>query len=192
MRSWTIKEVKLALTWARTPELERIPLEELSTLLERSPEGIRRFLSRVLPPGERPWNEKPRWMPGEVDTLKEGGVGLPRRTYAAARKFAQRHPSLTGQTVPEDDGERTSVSVSQLSADLGISRSAVYRLLGKGLLRRFKGGIAETSFRDLLQKHPEAIPYSSLPRDHREWLVLNGYSDPSLVVKQPSVRGLLD
>jgi hypothetical protein len=68
----------------------------------------------------------------------------------------------------------------------------VYRLLKRGALRRFKGGVAETSFCDLLREHPEAIPYSTLPRDQKEWLVLNGYLDPSLSVKRPSVRGLLD
>ena len=52
--------------------------------------------------------------------------------------------------------------------------------------------VAETSFSDLLREHPEVIPYSRLPRDQREWLVLNGYNDPSLSVKRPSVKGILD
>jgi hypothetical protein len=68
----------------------------------------------------------------------------------------------------------------------------VYRLVNNGVLRRFKGGIAETSFSDLLREHPEVVPYSRLPRDYREWLVLNGYPDPSLAVKRPSTKGLLD
>ena len=79
-----------------------------------------------------------------------------------------------------------------VATDLGLSRASVYRLLKRGALRRFKGGVAETSFCDLLREHPEAIPYLTLPRDQKEWLVLNGYSDPSLSVKRPSVRGLLD
>jgi hypothetical protein len=54
------------------------------------------------------------------------------------------------------------------------------------------GGIAGTSFSDLLREPPEAVPYSRLPRDHKEWLVLNGYFDPSLSVKPPSTKGLLD
>jgi hypothetical protein len=81
--------------------------------------------------------------------------------------------------------------VTQVAADLGLSRASVYRLLRRGALRRFKGGVAETSFADL-REHPEVIPYSRLPRDQREWLVLNGYSDPSLSVKRPSVKGILD
>jgi hypothetical protein len=80
----------------------------------------------------------------------------------------------------------------KLLSDLGVSRASVYRLLNKGVLRRFKGGIAGTSFSDLLREHPEAVPYSRLPRDHKEWLDLNGYFDPSLTVKQPSTKGLLD
>jgi hypothetical protein len=88
--------------------------------------------------------------------------------------------------------ERQSLTITQVAADLGLSRASVYRLLDRGVLRRFKGGIAETSFGDLLREHPEVVRYSRLPRDHKEWLVLNGYDDPSLTVKRPSIRGLLD
>jgi hypothetical protein len=88
--------------------------------------------------------------------------------------------------------ERASLTVTQVAADLGLSRASVYRLLKRGALRRFKGRVAETSFSDLLREHPEAVPYSRLPRDHKEWLVLNGYFDPSLIVKPPSTKGLLD
>ena len=63
---------------------------------------------------------------------------------------------------------------------------------GRRFARRFKGGIAESSFGDLLRKHPEAVPYSRLAEDHKEWLVLNGYFDPSLAVTPPSTKGLLD
>ena len=90
------------------------------------------------------------------------------------------------------NSERTVLTVTQVAADLGLSRASVYRLLKRGALRRFKGGVAETSFSDLLREHPEVIPYSRLPRDQREWLVLNGYSDPSLSVKRPSTKGILD
>lgn len=84
------------------------------------------------------------------------------------------------------------LTVAQAAADLGVSRASIYRLLSRGMLRRFKGGIAETSFADLLREHPEVIPYSRLPRDQKEWLVLNGYHDPMLNVKRPTVRGILD
>lgn len=91
-----------------------------------------------------------------------------------------------------DEEERTTLTVTQVATDLGLSRASVYRLLKKGVLRRFKGGIAESSFGDLLRQHPEVVPYSRLPRDYKEWLVLNGYPDPTLSVKPPSTKGLLD
>lgn len=192
MRSWTIKEAKLALNWAAAPEQERISLEELAAMLDRSPDGVRGFLRRSLPPGERPWHEKPRWAPLEVEALKQGTEPTAQRSAVAIKKYAQRHLAIASPAPSEEELERASVPIPQLARDLGISRSAVYRLLRRGLLRRFKGDVAETSFHDLLRKHPEAIPYSRLSREHREWLVLNGYSDPTLVVKPPSVKGLLD
>jgi hypothetical protein len=64
--------------------------------------------------------------------------------------------------------------------------------LREGLLRRFKGGIAESSFEALLREHPDRIPYGKLPPARREWLVLNGYPDQGLAVKAPSVWGLLE
>jgi hypothetical protein len=102
----------------------------------------------------------------------------------------QRHCTTTcGST---EEAERASLTVAQIASDLGMSRAAVYRLVNRGILRRFKGRIAETSFSELLRKHPEVIPYSKLPREHKEWLVLNGYHDPSLPVKRPSTKGILD
>jgi hypothetical protein len=90
------------------------------------------------------------------------------------------------------DDDHTPLTVTQVADDLGVSRATVHRLLKRGLLRRFKGGIAETSFADLLREHPEVIPYDKLSPPQKEWLVLNGYPDPSLSVKRPSVRGILD
>lgn len=90
------------------------------------------------------------------------------------------------------DEERETLTIAHIAEELGISHSTVYRLLRQGLLRRFKGGIAESSYLALLRTHPERIPYERLPPDQREWLVLNGFPDPSLRVNPPSVRGLLD
>jgi hypothetical protein len=68
----------------------------------------------------------------------------------------------------------------------------VQRLLKCGYLRRFKGGIAESSFEAFLREHPHLVPYTKLPAAQREWLVLNGFPDQSVSVKVPSVRGLLE
>ena len=111
----------------------------------------------------------------------------------ALKKHLKRHLGLVSNDyLVNEEVERTPLTVTQVAEDLGLSRASVYRLLNKGVLRRFKGGIAETSFSDLLREHPEAVPYSCLPRDHKEWLVLNGFFDPSLSVKPPSTKGLLD
>lgn len=48
---------------------ERIPLEELAQALGRSVEAVRSFLRRVLPAGQRPWTEKPRWTSCEVEAV---------------------------------------------------------------------------------------------------------------------------
>ncbi len=142
--------------------------------------------------GQRPWAEKPRWGTDEIAALQIDLGTVSARSAAAIRQYVKRHQCITATVCSDEDSERTALSVTQVATDLGLSRASVYRLLKRGALRRFKGGVAETSFCDLLREHPEAIPYSTLPRDQKEWLVLNGYSDPSLSVKRPSVRGLLD
>jgi hypothetical protein len=190
MRSWTIREAKLVLQWAKTPERERTSLKDLAAELGRTAAAVQEFLRRSLPPGERPWRERPRWKPHEVEALQSGNLRCLSRTEAAAKKYAARH--LSNVSVDESDTEHCSLTVTQVAADLGISRATVYRFLDRGLLRRFKGGIAETSFSDLLREHPETVPYARLPQANKEWLVLNGYFDPNLSVKRPSVRGLLD
>ena len=190
MRNWTTKEAKCVLNWAHQPIDERIPLEGLAHELGRSVEAVRGFLRRVLPPGQRPWTEKPRWTSYEVEAVLQERPTAPQRSAAAVKKYMQRHCTTTcGST---EEAERASLTVAQIASDLGMSRAAVYRLVNRGILRRFKGRIAETSFSELLRRHPEVIPYSKLPREHKEWLVLNGYHDPSLPVKRPSTKGILD
>lgn len=188
MRNWTTREAKLVLEWARRPEEGRPQIEEIATQLGRAVTAVKEFLRRVLPKGQRPWTEKPRWSPAEIESLQRNGGTELTRSSAAIKKYMKRHSDAT----PDSDEERVSLTVTQVAGDLGVSRASVYRLLKRGALRRFKGGIAETSFSDLLREHPEAIPYSKLPHDQKEWLVLNGYSDPSLPVKRPSVRGILE
>ena len=192
MRNWTTKEAKLALEWARGPANERSHIDEIAARLNRSTRAVQEFLRRVLPEGQRPWSEKPRWTADEIAALQLDGGTPPARSAAAIKQYAKRHHCNGRLECSDEDAERSVLTVTQVAADLGLSRASVYRLLKRGALRRFKGGIAETSFTDLLREHPEVIPYSRLPRDQREWLVLNGYSDPSLPVKRPSVKGILD
>jgi len=153
---------------------------------------VQEFLRRVLPEGQRPWAERPRWGADEIAALQLDIGTVSTRSAAAIKQYVKRHHCIAPTCSSDEDSERTALSVTQVATDLGLSRASVYRLLKRGALRRFKGGVAETSFNDLLREHPEAVPYSRLPRDQREWLVLNGYSDSSLSVKRPSVRGILD
>jgi hypothetical protein len=192
MRNWTTKEAKLVLEWARGPAEERTHIDEIATRLDRSTRAVQEFLRRVLAEGQRPWAEKPRWSADEIAALKFDGGTPPTRSVAATKQYAKRHHYNGATKCSDEDSERIALTVTQVAADLGLSRASVYRLLKRGALRRFKGGVAETSFNDLLREHPEVIPYSRLPRDQREWLVLNGYPDPSLSVKRPSVKGILD
>jgi transposase len=193
MKGWTTTEARLVLEWARAPVGERSSIDEVAARLGRSIGAVQQFLRRVLPRGQWPWTEKPRWSPEEIVAVQTDTGSLPARTPAAVKKYRNRRCRLKSDDFRfSDELERHSLTVTQVAADLGVSRASVYRLLDRGVLRRFKGGIAETSFGDLLREHPEVIPYSRLPRDQKEWLVLNGYNDPSLNVRRPSVRGLLD
>jgi hypothetical protein len=192
MRSWTTKEAKLVLEWAREPADEKKHIDEIAAQLRRSTRAVQEFLRRVLPVGQRPWMEKPRWRADEIAALQLDAGIVSARSAAAIKQYVRRNHCIVPTGSADEGSERTVLSVTQVAKDLGLSRASVYRLLKRGALRRFKGGVAETSFSDLLREHPEVIPYSRLPRDQREWLVLNGFSDPSLSVKPPSVKGLLD
>lgn len=92
----------------------------------------------------------------------------------------------------ELENEHEPLTITQIAQDIGRSRTTVHRMVKDGLLRRFKRGIAESSFEALLREHPERIPYDRLPRTKKEWLVLNGFRDEAMSVRAPSVRGLLD
>ena len=174
MRIWTTKEAGQVKAWAAMNPDERTSLGKLAEALHRTTKSIQDFLRRDLGPGHLPWREKPRW-PQEAE-----------RSAEAVRKFAQRHRPPDAEE-PEEPG----LAVSDVARDLGVSRMSVYRLIKQGLLRRFKGRVAESSFEALLRDHPEAVPYRRLSRAQQEWLVLNGYEDASLVVKRPSAAGLL-
>ena len=192
MNSWTIKEAKTTLDWANTPSAERCSIQELAAKLGRSPVAIQQFIRRQIPPGQRPWAEKPRWDDADVIAVVNECELSQRRSANAVRKLlARRVP----QSVFDDDtsmDERDTLSVCRVAADFGISRRQVYRLLATKQLRIHKGRIAESSYRKVIREHPDLIAYSKLPRERREWLVINGYPDPSLKVKRPGTKGILD
>ncbi len=185
MRNWTTSESRLVVAWAKEPEDVRRPIEALANELERTPEAIKEFLRRRLPRDQWPWQTKPRWNRHERDAI-ERGQNPNGRTQAAFRKHKQRVEKRM------DELEHQPLTVKQVAHDIGRSRTTVQRLLKSGYLRRFKGGIAESSFEAFLREHPHFVPYTKLPPAHREWLVLNGFPDPSASVKVPSVRGLLE
>ena len=187
MRCWTTKDRRLVLNWAQTPEEARDTLPEVAAMLGRTPEAVQEFLRRALPPGQRPWREKPRWRSAETDALGKGRP-VAGRTEAAARKHEERRRRTEWD---RGEGDRVRLTVQQVANDLGVSRATVYRLLDCGYLRRFKGRVAESSFQRLLRLHPEVVRRERLTREQREWLAINGYPDPGCEVKQPSVRGLL-
>jgi hypothetical protein len=170
-----MKEARIALDWARTRAEERSPIDEMARQIGRTPGAEIPGSRRVLPPGERPWAEKPRWAKEEVDVLLERGE-VERRSRAAALKYAKRHGCpVHGDANEDEDDDKRPLTVAQVARDLGLSRASVYRLLKAGVLRRFKGGIAQTTFEDLLKEHPEVIPYHKLSLLHKEWLVLSGF-----------------
>lgn len=155
-------------------------------MLDRTPEAVQEFLRRMLPPGQRPWREKPRWQGAEVEAIEKGRP-VAGRSEMAARKYEQRRRRAQADC----DGDHVVLTIQQVARDLGVSRARVYRLLELGRLRRFKGGVAESSFRRLLERWPEFVRRDRLSKEQREWLALNGYKDPEIEVKKPSVRGLL-
>ena len=189
MRSWSLKEAKVVIDWARVPAAERSPLREVAARVGRTVGAVREFARRVLAQQEWPWIPRPRWGKEEVELLQSSGT-VESRSREAMQKYFERHRP-PGEEALEEDEDKCPLAASEVARDLGISRASVYRLLKAGVLRRFKGGIAKTSFEALIRDHPEVIPYHTLSRDHREWLVLMGYYDPTMVVKRPTTQGWL-
>ncbi|MCZ2078042.1 MAG: helix-turn-helix domain-containing protein [Bryobacterales bacterium] len=184
-RNWTTSDAKVAVQWARTEAPTRRPLRELAAELDRTEEAVKEFLRRTLPREQWPWRRKPRWASREMEQIQKG-LNLNGRSRAAVRKHRWRERNA------DRDVDRQPLTVAQVAQDIGRSRTTVQRLLKEGILRRFKGGIAESSFEAFLRDHPDRIPYEKLPPAQREWLVLNGFQDHCLAVKAPSVHGLLE
>jgi hypothetical protein len=192
-RTWTTSEAKLVLNWAHLPAEQRPRIDIIADRIDRSVGAVQEFLRRALPGGQRPWTEKPRWAREEIEALQSDQARLVQRSKAAIKKYEERHCSGGLEKEPDTDKrERPGLSITQVAADLGISRASIYRLIKKGILRRYRGGIAQTAFSTILREHPEIVPYSKLPIYQKEWLVLNGYFDPSLQVKVPTTKNILD
>lgn len=184
MRNWTTKDVKFVLDWAQSSESDRPPVEQIARQLNRTPDAVKEYIRRCLPRGTRPWKEKPRWNPDEMVAL-DMGKKPEGRSSSAVRKFLRRR-ERAGEEV------HATLTATEVAASLGVSRMTIHRYVKRGLLRRFKDGIAESSFEGFLRSHPELVPYQKLKHEQREWLVLNGFQDPSIRVQEPSIRGLLD
>lgn len=189
MPCWNLKDVKAAFDWAREHSNNEGSIKELAHQIGRSPGAVREFLRRTFPPGERPWMEKPRWRDEEVEALAAKGH-VEGRSDKAVFSFVRRTGCECKRKGKRQ--KRGGLTITQVANDLGISRKQVRKLIRLGYLRRFKHGIAESAFEDLLKNHPEVIPYQRLSRERKEWLVLHGYPDPSIKVKRPSSAGLLE
>lgn len=83
MKSWTTKEAKLVFEWARSPIGVRSQIDEIARQLGRSVGSVKQFLRRLLPRGQRPWIERPRWTPAEISAVEGGAKALSRRSSAA-------------------------------------------------------------------------------------------------------------
>jgi hypothetical protein len=154
---------------------------------ERTPEAIKEFLRRKLPRDQWPRQRKPRGDRHERDAI-ERGQSPNGRNNAALRKHKQRVEKRT------EELEHPPLAVSAVAHYIGRSRTTVQRLLKSGYMHRFKGGIAEFSFEAFLREHLDAVPDTKLSpaQKEKERLVLNGFPDPAVSVKVPSVRGLLE
>lgn len=184
MRNWTTKDVKFILEWARSSESNRSSVDDVARQLNRTPDAVKEYIRRCLPRGARPWKEKPRWNPDEMVAL-DMGKQPEGRSSAAIRKFLLRRELAVEEV-------HATLTATEVAASLGVSRMTVHRYVKRGFLRRFKGGIAESSLEGFLRSHPDLVPYEKLKYEQREWLVLNGFRDPLIRVQEPSVRGLLD
>lgn len=185
MNNWTTTQSRKAVDWALQKGDQGKSLDGVASELGRTAEAVKEFLRRVLPRDHWPWKRKPRWDRCESARIEQG-LNPNRRSKAAIRKRNQRMRKA------ELENEHEPLTVTQIAQDIGRSRTTVHRMVKDGLLRRFKRGIAESSFEALLREHPERIPYERLPGTKKEWLVLNGFRDERLPVRVPSVRGLLD
>ena len=146
MRNWTTKDVKFILEWAQSSESNRPPVDAIARQLNRTPDAVKEYIRRCLPRGARPWKEKPRWNPDEMVALDLGRQPAG-RSSAAARKFLRRREHAVEEV-------HATLTATEVAASLGVSRMTVHRYVKRGLLRRFKGGIAESSLEGFLRSHP--------------------------------------
>jgi hypothetical protein len=112
MRNWTTKEARVVLEWAREPDNERMHIDEIGAQLSRSTRAVQEFLRRVLPEGQRPWAERPRWGADEIAALQLDVGTVSTRSAAAIRQYVKRHQRTAATVCPDEDSERTALSVT--------------------------------------------------------------------------------
>ena len=117
MKSWTIREAKTALDWAKTSGMERCSIQELAAKLARSTIAIQQFLRREIPPGQRPWAEKPRWDDADmVAVVNECELTQSRSANAVRKLLARRVP----QCVSEEDTSMDERDMLSIPAQHGM------------------------------------------------------------------------
>ena len=97
--------------WARAPDDVRPAIDEIAGRLGRSIGSVQQFLRRVLPRGQWPWAERPRWTADEIAEAQNGAASLPTRSSAALKKYLSRHRH--GDRTARRCGPRTRLSAHE-------------------------------------------------------------------------------
>lgn len=102
------------------------------TMFGRSIGSVQQFLCRVLPRGQWPWTERPRWAREEIPAVQSDRATLPTRTSAAVKEYRSRRcPYTSDDSRFSDELERHTLTVTQVAADLGVSAHQ-YRRIDRG------------------------------------------------------------
>lgn len=186
VRCWTSKDARQVLNWARTPIESRAALQDMARALDRTPEAVQEFLRRMLPRGQRPWHEN-----------RAGGALRSRHWRKAGR--STRHPKWRSGSTNSGDGGRSPIAMAETMWCSRSSRSPISRDVARdcvsalearppATLQEGSGGVVVSPVAAVSTGVRSA---REIVAEQREWLALNGYEDPEIEVKMPSVRGLL-
>src|SRR5258708_15910510 len=96
-------------------------IDEIAAQLSRSTRAVQEFLRRVIPEGQRPWAERPRWGSDEIAALQLDVRTVSTRSAAAIRQYVKRHHSIAAAVCSDEDLERAALSVTQVATDLALS-----------------------------------------------------------------------